>query len=418
MAVDNFVQAQLSLIQIDPTRVSTNEIIDQTYIVIPEPTTNTLLISASPRYIEQILELVKQLDIVPPQVLISSLIVEVALLDTDEWGVELGFQDPILFGRGDLTSNPFNPGFPFNTSTIPNSTVFRPDIVAAQGLSNFALGRTNTDLGFGGLVLSASSDSVSVLLKALKARRNLRVLSAPKVHALDNQEASIQDGQLVPIINGVTVNGLSVIPNIIYQPTGLILTVTPRVTPEGEVVMGVSAQKSALSGETVPVFFDATSGNSFDAPIIDQTIAETSVMVNDGQTVVLGGIIVDGDTVNERSVPYLGDLPFIGHVFRYDSNVHTRAELLIFLTPHIIHNDADFELIKQVETERLNFLEQDAEELHGPLFSVPPPMYSEDGYPIIDSNPGQSLGIPSEPTRTWNLDTTVRPIEPSAAPTE
>jgi type II secretory pathway component GspD/PulD (secretin) len=244
------------------------------------------------------------------------------------------------------------------------------------------------------------------------------VLSAPKVHALDNQEASIQDGQLVPIINGVTVNGLSVIPNIIYQPTGLILTVTPRVTPEGEVVMGVSAQKSALSGETVPVFFDATSGNSFDAPIIDQTIAETSVMVNDGQTVVLGGIIVDGDTVNQRSVPYLGDLPFIGHVFRTDSNVHTRAELLIFLTPHIIHNDADFELIKQVETERLNFLEHDAEELHGPLFSVPPPMYSADGYPIIDSNPGQSLGIPGEPTRSWNLDTTVKPVEPAVDPTE
>ena len=205
-------------------------------------------------------------------------------------------------------------------------------------------------------MLSASSDSVSVLLRALKARRNIRVLSAPKVHALDNQQAQIQAGQFVPLVNGVIVSGLNSVPQIVYQETGLILSVTPRITPEGEVVMGVSAQKSALSGATVPIFFDTNSGNTINSPIINQTIATTTVMVNDGQSVVLGGIIIDSDTVNERKVPYFGDLPYIGHAFRYDSNVHMRSELLIFLTPHIVNNDADFELVKQVETERHQLL--------------------------------------------------------------
>ena len=426
-AVDAFVQAQLSLIQIDPTRISTNEIIDQTYIVIPEPTTNTLLISASPRYLEQIVQLVEELDIVPPQVLISALLVEVDLLDTDEWGVELGFQDPVLFDRSDavldamgMATGGLEPGFNFNNQPLGNTAV-NPGIVGSQGLSNFALGRTNSDLGFGGLVLSASSDSVSVLIRALQARRNARILSAPKVHALDNQPALIQDGQLVPIPDGVTINANTTTPNIVQQQVGLILEVTPRITPEGQVVMGVSAQKSALSGETVPIFFDTSTGTTIGSPIIDQTIATTSLMVNDGQTVVLGGIIVDADEVTERKVPYLGDLPLIGHAFRFDSNTRARAELLIFLTPHIIHNDADFELVKQVEAERLNFFEHEAEQVHGPLFSTPPTMYSEDGYPIIDSHmntsPGQSRFAPGEPTRTWNLDTTVKPIEPAVDPT-
>jgi hypothetical protein len=114
-------------------------------------------------------------------------------------------------------------------------------------------------------------------------------------------------------------------------------------------------------------------------------------MVNDGQSVVLGGIIVEQDLVTERKVPYLGDLPYIGHAFRFDSNTHQRGELLIFLTPHIINNDADFELVKQVETERINFFEHEAEAINGPLFSVPRPQpemidnndYHE-GYEVID----------------------------------
>ena len=90
-----------------------------------------------------------------------------------------------------------------------------------------------------------------------------------------------------------------------------------------------------------------------------------------GQTIVIGGMITKSDETLERKVPWLGDLPLVGNFFRFDGTNTARTELLIFLTPRIIYGDADSELIKQVEAERLHFIESDAEELHGPLYSVP-----------------------------------------------
>src|SRR5690606_16962405 len=122
-----------------------------------------------------------------------------------------------------------------------------------QGLSNFALGRTNSDLGFGGMVLSASSDAVSVLIRALEARRNVRILSRPQVMALDNQPAIIQLGQTVPVINGFAPQNLTFVPTVEQRDVGIILQVTPRINPAGQVVMTVDAQKSGLSGNGVPL---------------------------------------------------------------------------------------------------------------------------------------------------------------------
>ncbi|MGD9856028.1 MAG: secretin N-terminal domain-containing protein, partial [Planctomycetaceae bacterium] len=397
-AITEFIQAQLDLIQIDQQQVSTKELIDQTYIVVADDVTNSLIISASPRYYDEIVRIAKKLDSEPPQVMIQAMLVEVSLDDTDEFGIELGFQDPVMFARSltgadDLltiettTSNPGTgiatttqsiisqgaiPGFLFNNQPLGNNIAGNPSKVGTQGLSNFGLGRTNSELGFGGLVLSASSNAVSVLVRALEARRNARVLSRPQVMALDNTEAFIQLGQDVPVVNGVTVNGLTTSPQVVNTSVGLILRVTPRVSAEGQVVMIVEAQKSGLSGDGVPIFVDANTGTVFESPIIDITLASTTVKVNDGQTVVLGGMIVEEDLVLERKVPWLGDVPLVGQLFRYDANDHRRTELIVFLTPRIVYNDADFELIKQVETERLHFFETEAEAIHGPLFGVPP----------------------------------------------
>jgi type II secretory pathway component GspD/PulD (secretin) len=93
--------------------------------------------------------------------------------------------------------------------------------------------------------------------------------------------------------------------------------------------------------------------------------------VPNGQTIVIGGMITKSDTSLERKVPWLGDLPVVGRAFRYDSTTVSRTELLIFLTPRIVLSDLDSELIKQVESERLHFIESEAEEIHGPLYSVP-----------------------------------------------
>lgn len=401
-AINTFLQSQRDLATIDPELVSTTELLEREIIAVAEPVSNSLLISATPRYYEEVLELIKKLDAEPPQVIIQALLVEVALDNTDEFGVELGFQDDILFDRSvsaleDLTlidqtftnvngtqttsqqivSQTAVPGFRFNdpafTSSLGNNINSAPNLVGSQSLSNFSLGRVNNELGFGGLVLSASSNQVSALLRALAARRQVHILSRPQIRTLDNQVAQIQVGQQVPIVNGIQFGGAnnSAYPIVVQDAAGIILTVTPRISPEENIVMEVVAEKSAFTGAGVTIFVDTTTGNEITSPIKDITTARTTVGVPNGQTIVLGGMITKNDETIERKVPWLADLPYIGLPFRYDSTRTRRTELLIFLTPRVIRGDADNELIKQVESERLHWVEQDAEEIHGPIFEVP-----------------------------------------------
>ncbi|MEO8498995.1 MAG: type II and III secretion system protein [Planctomycetota bacterium] len=160
-------------------------------------------------------------------------------------------------------------------------------------------------------------------------------------------------------------------PVVRQDQAGVILSVTPRISPEEVIVMEVSAEKSQYRGQGVPLFTDANNGNVIESPIKDIIKASTTVSVPNGQTVVLGGMITTLDDVVERKVPWLGDLPLIGRAFRYDSKSSRRTELLIFLTPRVVHNSLDSEMIKQVEAARLHYVESAAEEVHGPLFGVP-----------------------------------------------
>ncbi len=396
-AINVFLQSQRDLATIDPTRISTSQLLDQEVIVTPEAISNNLLISATPKYFEEIEALAKQLDAEPAQVVIQALLVEVALDNTDEFGVELGFQDPILFQRSvidnlltitetifDNQGNPTStatrivsqeatPGFNYNNQPLGgnNGPLAQPAHVGTQGLSSFSLGRTNSDLGYGGLVLSASSDSVNVLIRALAARRSVRILSRPQIQALDNQLAQIQVGQIVPVTDGITQTQTTVSPQILRDPAGIILTVTPRISPEGQIVMEVVAEKSKYTDEGVEIYTDITTGTVITAPVKDISTAQTTVKVQDGQTIVLGGMITDTEDVLERKVPWLGDLPFVGQAFRFDSQATRRTELLIFLTPRVIHNSSVSEHIKQVEANRIHFFQEEAEEIHGPLMGVP-----------------------------------------------
>ena len=389
IAVNAFLDSQRELATIEEGRISTSQLLEQEVIITPELISNNLIVSATPQYFAELEQLILQLDAQPSQVVIQALLVEVELDNTDEFGVELGFQDSILFQRSivdalqtitQTTSTPagnienttivsreISPGFNFNDGQLLGnnfSDTSNPGRVGGQSLSNFALGRTNQDLGYGGLVLSASSDAVNVLIRALAARRQLRVLSRPHVLALDNQIASIQVGQEVPVSDGVTIINQTVAPNIIRDQAGIILTVTPRISPEGQIVMEVVAEKSAYLNEGVPIFTDVTTGTVIESPIKNLTTASTTIRVPDGQTVVVGGMITKSDENIERKVPYLGDLPILGHAFRFDTMNHLRTELLIFLTPRIIRNDADSEMVKQVESGRLHYFVEDAEEVH------------------------------------------------------
>jgi hypothetical protein len=195
-------------------------------------------------------------------------------------------------------------------------------------------------------------------------------------------------------------------PLVTQDSAGIILTVTPRISPEENIVMEVVAEKSAFTGAGVPLFVDPTTGNQITSPIKDISTARTVVGVPNGQTIVLGGMISKNDETIERKVPWLGDLPIIGLPFRYDSTRTRRTELLIFLTPRVIRGDADNELIKQVESERMHFVESEAEAIHGPLFAIPGAAYPEwmygDGYcppDMMEFDPDMTVpnGEPSVP---------------------
>ncbi len=389
LALSTFLQQVRELAQIDPERTTTNQLLQQEILVSAEPATNNLLVSATPRYMDDVKRIILHLDREPDQVMIQAILVEVALTGNCEFGVELGFQDNILFNR----SVGGVPGFLFNNAPLGNNvTTPNPSSVGGQGLSNFGVGRTSNEAGFGGLVLAASSNSVSVLIRALEANSNAQVLSRPSILALDNQIAEITVGQLVPRSTGVTFSQLGQpIPTIADTPVGIILSVIPRITPEGKIIMELIANNSALSDQSVPIFVNAD-GSTVDSPIINQSRAQTTVKVPDGQTIVVGGMITSTDRHLTRKVPWLGDLPIIGHAFRFDQNVNNRTELIIFLTPRIVRRDLDSEIIKQVEAERLNFFETDVETMHGPLFGVPRPDWTPgcppEGLPVI---PGTNM---------------------------
>ena len=353
----------------------------QAMFTVPELETNSLLLRGSPRELQRMENLISELDHAPAQVLIQAFLVEVNLGDTDEQGVELGIQDSVLFNRSvvdniltisetitsangvqttndRIISQTASPGFNFNSPILGNNTSVAPGRIGGQGLSSLGLARTNADLGFGGLVLSAGSESVNILIRALRANFQIDILSRPQVRTVDNKEAFIQAGQQVPVVDGVSVtaNG-NANPVVRQDRAGIILRVTPKVSPDGVVQLNVSAEKSAFQltpGSGVPIFTDATNGNVIEAPVKDITTAETTVSARTGQTIVLGGLITRETANVERKVPILGDVPVIKRLFRYDFADTQRKELLIFLTPHVIRDTMHSDEINFNEMSRIH----------------------------------------------------------------
>lgn len=395
-SVGQFLQTERETQQLVAGAATAFEQIEREVVVVPETVSNSLIISATPRYFPEILKLVQQLDARPPMVMIQVLIAEVALNNTDEFGVELGLQDALLFDRSLLdnisniqqstqTSTPagvvtntvtqlqtatLSPGFAFNNQALGNavstSALRNSNKVGGSALSNFSVNRTNNDLGFGGLVLSASSESVSLLIRALQESRRLDVLSRPQIMTLDNQPAYVQVGERVPTITGTQLNETGQVNNIQLEDVGLILGVTPRTSPDNLVVMEVDAQKSALGPEAegIPVSISAT-GEVVRQPRIEITQAQTTVSAQTGHTIVIGGLISNRRSQVHRRVPVLASIPILGNLFRYDSVTNEKTELLIILTPHVVRTKEDAELLKQVEAGRMNWCLADVRKMHG-----------------------------------------------------
>jgi type II secretory pathway component GspD/PulD (secretin) len=243
----------------------------------------------------------------------------------------------------------------------------------------------NTELGYGGLVFAASSQNLSILLRALQDRRQLRVLARPQIMTLDNQPAFIQVGKRVPRIIGTRFYAGTQFNAVELEPVGLILSVTPRISPDGTVVMQVDAEKSELGPESEGIPVSISGGEVIRSPSVNVTTAQTTVSAGDGETIVIGGLITKYNTFGSRRIPYLADIPLIGRLFRMDTGRERRSELLIILTPRVVRDPEDAERIKQQETARINWVLSDVLEIHGPI-GVPGEgsiMLSEDGVPVV-----------------------------------
>lgn len=373
-AVDNFLASQTDLLQSQDNLISAFEFVEREVIVQAETYTNSLLISATPRYFDQIREMVLTLDQELPQVIIQAMLVEVELQNTDEFGIELGIQDSVLFNRGQSGTAPGTPGFNFNMNGLQNTNAASQGDLVGQAISTFGVGRLSTTQPFGGLVLSAGSESVSLLLRALAQTRNIEILSRPQIRTLDNRPALIRMVREQQIISGFNVNNNTgaLNPVLDLDDAGIVLSVTPTISPDGNILMSLTAEKSQFIPNAGAVLsFDDAGNPATRGTAKDLTQAESTVVVSDQQTIVLGGLITRSIDTETRKVPWLGDLPVIGHGFRFDTNTTRRTELLIFLTPRIVHGAADNELIKQIESQRMHYCEADAEEIHGPIYGIP-----------------------------------------------
>jgi type II secretion system protein D len=354
------------LVQATQVGLSPFEQIEREVVVVAEPLSNTLIISATPRFYDQIVEIVREIDSIPPMVMIQVLIAQVSYEHQEQFGVELGIQDSLLFDREDLLVDPPGRsvlGIPF---FIDQNAITTGQNVAAQGLTDLSLGRQNTEFGFGGLVIAAGSESVNILIRALEQRARVDLLARPQIMTLDNQPSRIQLGQEVrlPSATSVTEAGITNLTTEERQ-VGVILDVLPRISPDGTVAILVSAERSRLGPEAqgTAIGFDQD-GNVIRTPNVDLATAFTTISVRSGQTAVFSGLLTKDTIMITRGVPILSDLPVIGNAFRFDSADTSETELLIIMTPHVIRTPEDMHRINAIESSRMSWCLADVVRLH------------------------------------------------------
>jgi general secretion pathway protein D len=276
--------------------------------IIPDQATNSLVIRTAPPNFPVLQETIEQLDIRPAQVLLEVLIAEVELDRATQYGVNWQ-----LFTQ-ELVSGDSSRGI---------TAGYGPQVFNDSALSG---------AGFGLRVVSMANVNLRAIVKALSSRVKVRVLSTPRILALNNEEARILVGSEVPF-NQSTRTGLDVIVDqtVQFRKVGTQLTVIPTVNKDGYVTFRVLQEASALTAQTVP--------SALNAPIITTREAETSAIVKDGNTVIIGGLIGETRQVTQSGVPILQDLPLLGGLFRTRGDSRQRTELAIFITPHVVMND-------------------------------------------------------------------------------
>ena len=273
--------------------------LEQEVTVVGDEKSNKLLISASPRYLQKVEDIVTELDAAPPQVLIKVLLAEVTIDDEDTWGADI---------------------------RVGGATGLGPDAYqfgsfAAGGALSSALGTAN---------LSVSSLDFDLMVRALEVQGKLEVLSRPQVTVKNNEEATIKVGENIgrPGESNQTNNSVST--SVRYEDVGINLTVTPTINADGFVQLNIHPEISALTSRTTQV------SETVQAPVITRRSVDTIVSVMNGQTVVIGGLIQTTQEDREWKVPFISEIPILGLPFRSTKKQNVKTELLVILTPQVI----------------------------------------------------------------------------------
>ena len=294
--------------------------------VLFETRTNQLFVSDIPSKLEEIQALIAKIDIPVRQVLIEARIVEADDSFGRSLGVRLGYNDRRLgnntgvgLGDGQRVSIGGNLNVVGNrtgqTATVPllNDTNFVNLPASAQG------GSAPASIALS-LFGSSLNRFVNLELSALEADGRGKVVSSPRIVTADQIKAVIQQGTKIPYQRATSSGATSVE----FVDATLKLDVTPQITPEGNVILSVKINKDSVGSETAGI------------PAIDTKSIETQVLVENGGTVVIGGIFEQTDRTDVTQVPLLGDIPILGNLFKSRTNSSRKTELLVFLTPKVV----------------------------------------------------------------------------------
>jgi general secretion pathway protein D len=283
--------------------------------VIPDNNTNSVIVVATPENMEILKSILAQLDKIPEQVMIETMIIEATLDRSSQFGVEWKFAQ----------SNPIGK----NTGT---------------GTSEGNFGLQNANPALQGFKYTLTGGALTGFINALQTDTKFQVLSTPRIFTSNNVEAQINISQSIPYVLSTREDSNGNLTfNYAFQDVGIVLTVTPRITANGYVTMDVTQTANDLQGFT-----------DFNAPIVNQRQADTTVSVRDGETIILGGIIRNNVTSTVKKIPLLGDIPILGNLFRSTEKGNVKTELLVFLTPRVVKDPEEARKLRDEEFKRMS----------------------------------------------------------------
>ncbi len=314
-----------------------NSMLSERGTIAVDDRTNTLLIQDTAERLQDVRRMVRTLDIPIKQVLIESRIVVVNDDFSRDLGVRLGVTAlrenstdgmTVISGTGPGTDTMVNSALE-NLADPSNGTIFPVQIPTLNNRYNVNVPIAEAAGRFSLAVLE-SDYLVDLELTALEAEGRGEIVSTPRVITANQKEARIEQGVEIPYQQSASSGATT----IQFKKAVLSLTVTPQITPDNNIIMDLRVHKDNV-GEII-----STGGIGGTVPSIDTRAVETQVLVADGQTVVLGGIYETERRETINKVPFLGDIPFAGNLFKSRQRIDNKAELLIFVTPRILEEGA------------------------------------------------------------------------------